>query len=223
VNRVKEVAITPPTGETLVVRKDKAEDADWAVQNVPKGKSLSSPSVGNQLAGMLDALRLESVKPAANAEPDAAGSYRAIFRTFEGVVVEITAWEKDGLGYARFNASLDTALSETYLLVEQAKAEAQANANAAAAAVPAPAADGKVAPAPVPVAPFDAAKFRTDKLAELNKQVEDINARTKGWSYVLPTFKFSIVKKTMTDMLPAAGAENAPGTLNNPLNIPIGQ
>jgi hypothetical protein len=223
VNRVQEVTITPPTGDKLVVRKDKAEDADWAVLNVPKGKELSSPSIGNQLAGTLDALRLESVLPAAQAEPDLAQTYLARFVTFEGLVVTVTAWEKDAKGYARFNASLDTALSEAYLLSEQSKAEAAANAEAAAAAAT-PAASGVPAVlTPAPKAAFDAAKFRTEKLADLTKQVEEINQRTSGWSYVLVQYKFAGIKKTMADMLKVEGVEPAAGSAENPIDFPINQ
>jgi hypothetical protein len=227
VNRVKEVTITPPTGEKLVVRKDKAEDADWAVVDVPKGKELTSPSVGNQLAGTLDTLRLESVLPNASAEPDLSSTYHARYVTFEGLVVDVTAWEKDSKGYTRYVASMDTSVSETYILAEQAKAEAEAKAKAAAAPAPTTGPDGKplavspITPVATPPAPFDAAKFRTDKLAELTKQIEEINQRTTGWSYVLPGYKFSNIKKTMADMLKVEGAPPAPGTRENPLNIPL--
>ena len=221
VNRVQEVTITPPTGDKLVVRKAKAEDPDWAVLNVPKGKELSSPSIGNQLAGTLDALRLESVLPAAQAEPDLAQTYLARFVTFEGLVVTVTAWEKDSKGYARFNASLDTGLSEAYLMTEQGKAEAAANAAAAAAAPPATGVPAVLTPAPA--AKFDAAKFRTEKLAELTKQVDEINQRTTGWTYVLVQYKFAGIKKTMADMLKVEGADAAAGTEANPINFPIHQ
>ena len=219
VNRVQEVTITPPTGDKLVVRKAKAEDADWAVLNVPKGRELSSPSIGNQLAGTLDALRLESVLPAAQAEPDLAQTYLARFVTFEGLVVTVTAWEKDSKGYARFNASLDTSLSEAYLMTEQGKAEAAANAQAALATPPASGVPAVLTPAPA--VKFDAAKFRTEKLAELTKQVDDINQRTTGWTYVLVQYKFAGIKKTMADMLKVEGAEPAAGTEQNPINFPI--
>ena len=214
VNRVQEVTITPPTGDKLVVRKNKVEDADWAVLNIPKGKALSSPSIGNQVAGTLDALRLESVLPAALAEPDLAQTYVARFVTFEGLVVNVTAWEKDSKGYARFNASLDTSLSEAYLMAEQSKAEAAANA--AAAAPPASGVPAVLTPAPA--AQFDAAKFRTEKLAELTKQVDEINQRTTGWTYVLVQYKFAGLKKTMADMLKVEGAA---GTEENPIAFPI--
>ena len=219
VNRVQEVTITPPTGDKLVVRKAKADDADWAVLNVPKGKELSSPSIGNQLAGTLDALRLESVLPAAQAEPDLAQTYLARFVTFEGIVVAVTAWEKDSKGYARFDASLDTSLSEAYLITEQGKAEAAANAQAAAATPPASGVPAVLTP--TPAVKFDAAKFRTEKLAELTKQVDDINQRTTGWTYVLVQYKFAGIKKTMADMLKVEGAEPAAGTEQNPIDFPI--
>jgi hypothetical protein len=220
VNRVQEVTVTPPTGDKLVVRKAKSDDADWAVLNVPKGKELSSPSIGNQIAGTLDALRLESVLPAAQAEPDLAQTYLARFVTFEGLVVNVTAWEKDSKGYARFAASLDAGLSEAYLMAEQSKAESEAKAKAAAAAPP-PAPGVPAVLTPPPATAFDAAKFRTEKLAELSTQVDEINKRTAGWSYVLVQYKFAGIKKTMADMLKIEGAQPAVGTEENPINFPI--
>ncbi len=188
---------------------------------MPKGKELSSPSIGNQLAGTLDALRLESVLPAAQAEPELAQTYLARYVTFEGLVVTVTAWEKDAKGYARFNASLDTGLSEAYLMSEQSKAEAAANAQAAAAAPPASGVPAVLTPPAK--ATFDAAKFRTEKLAELTKQVDEINKRTTGWTYVLVQYKFAGIKKTMADMLKVEGAEPAAGTEENPITFPINQ
>ena len=74
---------------------------------------------------------------------------------------------------------------------------------------------------PTPAAKFDAAKFRMEKLAELTKQVEEINQRTTGWTYVLVQYKFAGLKKTMADMLKVEGAAAAAGTAENPINFPI--
>jgi hypothetical protein len=219
--RIQEVSITPPNGAALVVRKASSADADWAVQNVPKGKEVSGPSAGNSAAGVLDSLRLESVQPAASAQPELASTFRTRYVTFEGLVVEVMSWENDGKSYARFSASLNTEASETYLLAEQVSAEAAAKAAQAAT----PAAPGSGIPAvltPATAPAFDAAKFRAEKLAELNKQVAEINARTAGWSYVLPAYKFSDMRKSMADMYKADGAPTqAAGTEADPITFPL--
>lgn len=227
-SRIKSVSVTPSSGEPLVVQKNVAEDSDWAVQNVPKGKTLSSPSVGNALAGTLETLRLESVLPAAQAEVGAE-TYKSRFLSFEGIQVDVTAWESAGKGYSQYVASLDPAQMKLYLDAETAKAQAQAAADAAVAASKPeadaakgdkPAEADKVALAATDAkSAFDADAFRAKKTAELESQVSEINARTAGWSYVLPPYKFANLKKTLADMYQSEAA--TPSDPSNPLNLPI--
>ena len=232
-SRIKSVSITPSTGAAVVVQKNVAEDSDWTVQNVPKDKKLSSPSVGNALAGTLEALRLESVLPAAQAEVGGE-TYKSSFLSFEGIQVDVLAWESAGKGYSQYVASLNPEQAKLYVDAETAKAQAQAVADAAVAAskpegatAPAPSAttpaaseavgDPKVALAASDAkAAFDADAFRNKKMAELESQVSEINARTAGWSYVLPPYKFANLKKTMADMY-----ETTPTEPGNPLNLPM--
>lgn len=228
-SRIKSVSVTPSNGDPVVVQKNVAEDSDWAVQNVPKGKTLSSPSVGNALAGTLETLRLESVLPAKEAEVGSE-SYKSRFLSFEGIQVDVTAWESAGKGYTQYVASLDPAQMKLYLDAETAKAQSQAAADAAVAASK-PASEGaaiekaegtndKVALAATDAkTAFDADAFRAKKTAELESQVSEINARTAGWSYVLPPYKFANLKKTMADMYQAEAT--TPTTPGNPLNLPI--
>ena len=239
-SRIKSVSVTSNAG-VVTVQKNVAEDTDWAVQDVPKGKTLSSPSIGNALAGTLETLRLESVLPAAQAEAGAE-TFKSRFLSFEGIQIDVVAWESAGKGYSQYSASLDPAQVKLYLDAETAKAQSQAAADAAVAASPAPStapnAQAPAAPASEPTpkaegatdtkvalaasdakAAFDAEAFRAKKMAELESQVSEINARTSGWSYVLPPYKFANLKKTMADMYASDAAPAA--TPGNPLNLSI--
>jgi len=121
-------------------------------------------------------------------------------------------------------ASTDTTTSERFILTEQANVQAEAAAAAqAATAAAAPADPSKpnpaAAPESVPAPAFDAEKFRAEQLKALSDAVAAINKRTEGWSYLIPNFKYALMRKTMDDML--KGPDLPPPPPGNPLNLPI--
>lgn len=224
--RVRRVDISPPTGTRVSIEKTDPNAPDYTVLDVPKGRELSSPSVGNGISSLMDSLRFDDVLKADQAQPDPAALYKARFLTHEGVVVEIEGWERDSKAHLRLKASLDSGQNESWLLGEEAKARAEAQAladrqasqsapaptssssssapaaDAAAAESSASAAAASSSASSAPAAPaFDAAKFREEKLATLNKEVAEINQRADGWTFVVASWKFANIKKTMDDLL----------------------
>ena len=55
-SRVKDVAVAPASGPAYTVSREKKEQTDFTVSNVPKGRELSSPGAGNPVAGDLTTL-----------------------------------------------------------------------------------------------------------------------------------------------------------------------
>jgi hypothetical protein len=221
-NRIEEVAITAD-GKTLRVFKSKPDDANYTVADIPRGREVSSEFVANGLASVLSGLRFDDVMPAGSAEPGQAKVFDARYRFFDGLEVRAEAWEVDGKDYARFSASVDEARAATAVEAEQAKArsqyetakaaaeaEAKATADAAksaegdtATAAAANAATPAAAPA-VPEAPLavsDPAKDRDERLAKLRTEAEEMNKTFEGWTFVIPSFKYANMNKTMDDML----------------------
>lgn len=217
--RVRRVDITPPTGTKVSIEKTDPSAMDYTVLDVPKGRELSSASVGNGISTLMDSLRFDDVAKAADAEPDPAALYRARFLTTEGIVIQVDGWERDAKSWIRVKAELDAARSEEWLLGEEAKARAEAQAladqqaaqassasSAASAGTAAAETASSAASSSAPAAPaFDAAKFREEKLATLNKEISEINQRTEGWSFVIASWKFANIKKTMDDLLKPKG------------------
>jgi len=200
-NRLESVVLTNPDGKVLKVYKEQASDDNFKVADVPKGRETSSAFAANGLGSMLAGLKADDVFAAKDAAPPEK-VYKAEYRAFDGVSVTLTAWEKDGKDYAQFAAKLDSAAANARIDKDQAKAKADYDAAVAAAAkteVKPPA----TAPAevPKPAAVADPAKDRQDKLDALNKEVADLNKTFDGWTFVLPSFKFSNINKTMDDML----------------------
>ena len=139
----------------------------------------------NGPASTLGGLKFEDAVPAKDAPP-AEKPLKARFATFDGLIFDVTAWEKDGKDYAQFAASEDETAAATHIDAEQAKAKE------AAAAKPA---DAKETPA------ADPAKDRDAKLAALRKDVDDLNARFKDWTFVLPPYKYAAINKAPDDFL----------------------
>jgi hypothetical protein len=97
--RVHRVEVTPVSGPAYSAIRAEPGTADLAIEKLPKGRELSSPSAANALASGLDGFTIDDVSttPTSNAPAsDApAGTPRAVFTTFDGLVVEL-AGHKDG-------------------------------------------------------------------------------------------------------------------------------
>jgi hypothetical protein len=216
-SRVRAITLDHPDGKTLKVYKDQATDANFKVADVPKGRELSSEFAANSLGTLLSSLRADDAFPAAEqAPPDKV--HKAEYAMFDGLVVEVTGWNKDGKDFAQFVARLDAAAANAEIDRAQAKAKADYDAaveaaNKKAAEVKAgeekpkegeaakPAEPAKAPEVPKPLAVSDPAKDRQEKLDALNKEVADLNRVFSGWTFVLPAYKWSEIAKTMDDLL----------------------
>ncbi len=223
--RVQKVAIAHG-GKTVRAFKTDSAAPNYQVADVPKGRELSSEFVANGLASVLSGLRFDDVVKAGSVEPGDAKTYDVRYETFEGVLVDAKAFERDGKAYATFDASLDEALASAWIDTMQRKAaadHAERVAAAAAEAKPAeaPAADAaktgaatpaaEAAPAPdaaaatppveAPLAVTDPAKDREAQLAKLHDEVAKLDAKFAGWTFVLPAYKFANMNKTLDDLL----------------------
>jgi uncharacterized protein DUF4340 len=92
-DRVKEVEEKPTEGASFKASREKKEQTDFTVSNIPKGRELSSPVAANSTAGSLSELTLDDVHKSTPAG-DAKISH-AIFRTFDGLELDV-AGHKDG-------------------------------------------------------------------------------------------------------------------------------
>ena len=221
-SRIAEVRITSG-GKTLRVFKSESSAPNYQVADVPKGRELSSEFVANGLASVLAGLRFDDVLKADTVEPGDAKVFAVEYRTFEGVVIDARAWERDGKHYATFDARLDEAAANAWIDSMQAKAAAD-HAQRGAAVPAADAAEGEgegatgdvtatadTAPAKpepasaaaveAPLAVTDPAKDRAEQLAKLAEEVSTLDAKFEGWAFVLPNYKFANMNKTLDDLL----------------------
>ena len=215
-DQVRTVAVTAPDKSVLKLSKSDPTAFNYVVDGVPKGRTLSSESAGNQTAALLSNLTLEDVLPAAEATIDPATTWSAAFGTYEGYVVDVTLWDNAGKAWTKFAARIDETQLDAWVAAEKTKADAARTAAEAAAAAetaaaePKPAANANnsaTAPAvadnadsAIP-APFDADKAKADKRAELDQRMSEFNAKSAQWVYAIPTWKAANLKKKVEDLL----------------------
>jgi hypothetical protein len=177
--RVQQVVIKQPDGETVTLSKTKAEQ-NYDVATVPKGRELLYPGVANVTGNALRELNLEDVQPAAGAAADKP--VQVEFRTFDGLVIDVTGTKQDDSAWitvaARFDAE-QAAQFGTTAATPDPNLPPEANPPAAEGAAPA-----------------------TNVVAE----VEQINKRTAGWRYKIAAFQYDQMTRRMSDLLkPPAG------------------
>ena len=171
------------------VKKTRA-DADFTVEGLPKGKELSSPSAADNFATALAGLTLSDVKAASEVtDPPSA---RTTIRTFDGLVTEVSGWEKDDKHYVALKTSFDAALADKFKVAtadaekkEAASEEKDAPANAEGA----PPTDKSNDAAAQPAAP--------DVAGESTKA----NAQLNGWVYEIPAYKYEAIFKPLDDLI----------------------
>jgi Domain of unknown function (DUF4340) len=91
--RVREIEEHPAAGAAFTASRAKAEQNDFTVTALPKGRELASPGAADALAAALSSLSFEDLSKAA-ASPDGKVDH-AIFRTFDGLEITLSG-RKDG-------------------------------------------------------------------------------------------------------------------------------
>jgi hypothetical protein len=88
--RVKEATIESAAGPAYAATRLSPQQSDYQVAPVPKGRELSSAGAANGLGSALVALEADDVRRAPAPTSDAAKPDHAIFRTFNGLELDVT-------------------------------------------------------------------------------------------------------------------------------------
>lgn len=209
--RIATVTLERGDGVKVRLAKKAEGDANFSLADVPKGREAGDAYLLDSIGGTLDGLRMDDVLPVQDAAP-ATDARKARFETFDGVVVDVTAWPHAGKHRAVFAASLDTDQAGKGIAAAQAKAKAEYEKALAEAPKPG-AADKSATPAnDVPVKPLaesDPVKDRANRLAALEQEVARLNASFNGWTFVIPAYKYANLDKSLADLLKPVEAKAA--------------
>ena len=195
-SRIRSVTITHADGETVRLHKEDQDAANFTLEDVPEGRELSYPSVGNSIASAIDDLNLEDVRRTGQAPANEnATAVTTVYRTFDGLQLTIDS---------------KTADDETWISVEAEalpagtdEPERQPEADAGTSSSPEPEGDPSEQAGTEPAAGAEEDPGATGEAAAPDPagQAAAIDARVSGWEYRIPQYKASQLTRRWEDLL----------------------
>ncbi|HEY6515419.1 MAG TPA: DUF4340 domain-containing protein [Steroidobacteraceae bacterium] len=102
-DRIREVEELPAKGSGFNVSRDSKTQADFTVHGVPRGRELTGGDAADPMGSALSSLTLTDVRKAA-APPNGSDLSHAVFRTFDGLEIDVSGYEQAGNGYVDVSA-----------------------------------------------------------------------------------------------------------------------
>jgi hypothetical protein len=202
-SRIREVTIEhpgDPGGQPAVIaRRNKPEDIELGLQDIPDGYIPRSVSVVTSLSTALEESRFDDVR-ARHALNWPQQMVVTTLRTFDGLTAIVRVAEIDGRKYAAF----------------------EFNADAQAASTPVPeteTAPPVIAPEGTPAPAGETQNKAGPTVAE---QAVALNAQVHEWAYVLPDYKFDMLTRTKDSLITEKkkpAAPTPPSPVQDPLKV----
>ena len=187
-DRVRKVEIRHPDQEVVHVERAQPEQSDFSLSNIPEGKELTYATVASTVSAGLEYVNLEDVQPAGSIDFTQDPGPTATFWCFDGLKLTVDCKEQDGKTYARFVAAYEEA--PTVVGPE-----------------PVPAAEGETKP-------VDEAKPAKKSAEEVQREIDELNARLSKWTYVISTYNRGAYYKRMSDLVKDKAPPPAPPGVN---------
>jgi hypothetical protein len=172
-DRMQSATVETKGAKPYTAAKATRADSNFAVEGLPKGKSLSAPTAANSVAMALAGLSLADVR-AASAFQSTPPAAKATFKTFDGLIVEVDGWVQDQKHYVALRPSFDAAQAERFKIPT------------------APAEEKKDEKAPGPPQPA---------AANVDEDAKKAAAKTNGWVYEIPDYKYEALFKPVDQLV----------------------
>ena len=122
VDRIKDVETKSPKDELVLhIAKEKADDKEFAIKNLPAGRKPKEARTVSYVAESLDGVNLDDVKKVADIDFEKNGIGTGTWRSFDGLVIKARMAEVD----KKFWVSLTAEVDEAALLKEKPKADSK--------------------------------------------------------------------------------------------------
>ena len=197
-NRVREVTIKHPDGEVVTISKLNADEMNFDVALVPRGRELLYPGVANVIGNSLRELNLEDVEKADGTTPDKA--VQVEFRTFDGLIVRAVGAKRGDDAWVSVHRERRRGLQSRRTKRRRRPLKRPRRAGADATKPD----SGKPGEGAAP-ADGGAAKPAEAAAADPTAEAQRINARVMAWRYKLASFQYDQMTRRMADLLKPAG------------------
>ena len=182
-DRIAEVEVTHPDGATLVVNKSEPGQTNFDVPARPDDRELERANIANAIGGVLQRLRFDEVVPAAEFDVSERDPVVVQFRSFDGLVVSArTAKDDEDNPYVSFDVTVDPELAQRFAAAAESAGE-----------------EGEDAAEPAAAPEVD--------LSAVTAEADAIRARTAGWAYRVPQYKYEQLTRKMEDLLASEDEE----------------
>ncbi|MGQ0656949.1 MAG: DUF4340 domain-containing protein [Chromatiales bacterium] len=186
--RIREVTIEHPGKPALTIRRDKPEDIDLRLKEIPEGYKAKSAATVTSLATALEQLRFEDVR-AKNTTAWPSDSTVTTLHGFDGLVAVVRTARIDNRSYSRFEFAFDPA---------------------GVTALPAAETPKEDTPSAAPIGDAPAKPEPEKPEVSVTDEVKALNERVQNWVYVLPEYKQSMLMRTMDDLIAKQEAPKPP-------------
>lgn len=106
-DRVKSVTVTREGGDKIVILKDKKEDPDYRLADLPAGRELKYAGALSPIATAAGLVNFDDVAKVADVAPNASPGGTAEYTTWDGLVLTAETSTKDGKSWVTFAARFD--------------------------------------------------------------------------------------------------------------------
>jgi len=171
--RILDTRIEHPDGSVLAISRVKGAE-DFTVTEIPEGKESRSAYFINQIGSILSNLTVENVKAREGfVFPDTAT--KTTVRTYDGLVASITTANIEGANYIALDFTVDDALMTATTAATTDKPEQEA------------------------IVIGEPEKAETVPI-DVRKEAADLNSKVNRWVYTIPSSKYALLVKKVTDV-----------------------
>ncbi|MBK7876763.1 MAG: DUF4340 domain-containing protein [Planctomycetes bacterium] len=103
--RMRTVSIVHPDGHKVAVQRERPDQTDYTLLDLPEGKELKYATIASTLASGLEYVNLEDVQAAGTVDFTKDAGPVATFTCFDGLEVTVRCKEQDGKTYAQYSAA----------------------------------------------------------------------------------------------------------------------
>lgn len=181
--RIDTVRVLPAGGRAFGLSR--VEDR-FSLDGLPPA-AMHDVDIGNSTAGFTDQLPLQDLA----ADDGSAASRTVVFEGLDGVRITVEAWTAETGTWARLRAELDEARARAWL------AKPAGAAAAAAAETTGAGTDAAIEPTAAETIPTPPA----ERLAALQAQVAEAQAKFEGRKFLLPAYKAQVLMRSREEFL----------------------